>query len=333
MAQSENSGLRLLSFDGGGIRGLSSLVILRAIMYRIQAAKKLKALPRPCEYFHLIGGTSTGGLIALMLGRLRMTVDEAISAYNKLAQDVFKNTKRLDQDGTFKASRLEAAIKKIVQDYTTTKNMNEPMEDPGQEDAICRTFVCARSARNLRANTPVLFRTYKNDEESVASCAIWEAARATSAAPTLFKRIEIDTGASSEPYIDGGVGCNNPTDIVLAEAKVLIGTGQMKPASIPRPWIFQNIIPTHVARAMVALTTDCETTNQAMLKRYAGTRGVYFRFNVEQGMQDIKLAEWERLSDVTAHTTQYLKEETVKQQLAEVMNVLKEELHTNMNIC
>ncbi|KAJ7697704.1 FabD/lysophospholipase-like protein [Mycena rosella] len=351
MTHSEDSdGLRILSFDGGGIRGLSSLLILQGIMYRIKVEKGLEAPPLPCEYFDLIGGTSTGGLIALMLGRLRMSVEEAIDKYDRLAQDVFRTTKRLDQDGRFKASRLKAAIKTIVEDHTAPKNADEPMKDPREGDAICRTFVCARSAHNLRANIPVLFRTYDSPHDPAASCTIWEAARATSAAPTFFKRIDIGTGASAEPFIDGGVGRNNPTDILLEEAQLLfpnrrvacvlsIGTGQMKPGSIPRPSLFQRVLPTDVVRAMAAIAIDCETTNQEMLKRFAGTRGVYFRFNVDQGMQTIKLGAWDRLPEVTAHTKQYVKEEGVKQQLAEAVNALKQgvgvlptaELHTQMD--
>jgi hypothetical protein len=47
--------------DGGGIRGLSELLILREIMHRIKDQDKLTELPLPCEYFDMIGGTSTGG--------------------------------------------------------------------------------------------------------------------------------------------------------------------------------------------------------------------------------------------------------------------------------
>ena len=47
--------------DGGGIRGVSELAILHEIMKRIQFDKALPELPRPCDYFHIIGGTSTGG--------------------------------------------------------------------------------------------------------------------------------------------------------------------------------------------------------------------------------------------------------------------------------
>ena len=70
--------LRILSLDGGGVRGISTLYILKGLMdqisldYQNQNPDAPEISPRPCEYFDLICGTSTGGLIALMLGRLRM---------------------------------------------------------------------------------------------------------------------------------------------------------------------------------------------------------------------------------------------------------------------
>jgi patatin-like phospholipase/acyl hydrolase len=67
---------RVLSLDGGGVRGLSSLLILREIMEEIgrqvSSNETPSKTPLPCEYFDLIGGSGTGGLIAIMLGRLRM---------------------------------------------------------------------------------------------------------------------------------------------------------------------------------------------------------------------------------------------------------------------
>lgn len=46
--------------------------------------------PKPCDYFYLIGGTSTGGLIAIMLGRLRMDVKTCIETYLKILGEVFQ---------------------------------------------------------------------------------------------------------------------------------------------------------------------------------------------------------------------------------------------------
>jgi patatin-like phospholipase/acyl hydrolase len=63
---------RILSLDGGGVRGLSSLMILREIMEDIGQRNGVDEPPKPCEYFDLVGGTGMGGLIAVMLGRLRM---------------------------------------------------------------------------------------------------------------------------------------------------------------------------------------------------------------------------------------------------------------------
>lgn len=56
----DSSGLCLLSLDGGGMRGLSTLYILKGLMDRLN---KAQGAPRkkPCDVFDLIGGTSTGG--------------------------------------------------------------------------------------------------------------------------------------------------------------------------------------------------------------------------------------------------------------------------------
>ena len=53
-----------------------------------------------------------------------------------------------------------------------------------------------------------------------------------------------------------------------------------------------------------------------MLRLFAQLPRTYFRLNVEQGMQGIKLSEWERLSKVEAHTAQYLRRKEVDEKLA-----------------
>lgn len=83
-------GLKLLCLDGGGIRGLSILIILEELLNHL----KSRGIPedkRPCEIFDLICGTSTGGLIALLLGPLKMTVPEVIEIYKKLGKKIFKS--------------------------------------------------------------------------------------------------------------------------------------------------------------------------------------------------------------------------------------------------
>src|SRR5260370_41600024 len=113
------------------------------------------------------------------------------------------------------------------------------------------------NAHNLSANIPALFRTYQSHEVH-PDCKIWQAARATSAAPTFFKRVEIGMG---QPFIDGGLGHNNPSSLVLEEAKrlfdarqigclVSIGTGQGEIISIKRTGMLQQSIPADVIDAL-----------------------------------------------------------------------------------
>jgi patatin-like phospholipase/acyl hydrolase len=57
------AGLRLLSLDGGGVRGLSTLFVLKYIMDRLNKERGKSALPpvKPCDIFDLVGGTNIGG--------------------------------------------------------------------------------------------------------------------------------------------------------------------------------------------------------------------------------------------------------------------------------
>lgn len=137
---------------------MSEVLILHEIMARIQYKTKSKTLPKPCDYFDLIGGTSTGGfvpgqllishnpvltcvfidrLLALMLGRLQMSTDEVLKAYTKLSKKVFSEKKRVTQDGTFKASNLKLAIQEIVEMYGQHKNKDELLLD--ERSNMCKT--------------------------------------------------------------------------------------------------------------------------------------------------------------------------------------------------
>ncbi|KKF94956.1 Vegetative incompatibility protein HET-E-1 [Ceratocystis platani] len=72
--------LKVLSLDGGGVRGLSSLLILKKIAEHIRDTEGYTEIQKPYEMFDLIGGTGTGGIIAIMLGRLKMTLHQSIEA-------------------------------------------------------------------------------------------------------------------------------------------------------------------------------------------------------------------------------------------------------------
>ena len=70
-----------------------------------------------------------------MLGRLRMSVDTAINAYNSLAQQVFSDQKRWPGAGMFKATKFEEVIKSVVQDITG--DPEEPLLEVG-DASVCQ---------------------------------------------------------------------------------------------------------------------------------------------------------------------------------------------------
>ncbi|KAL8691075.1 MAG: hypothetical protein Q9218_003618 [Villophora microphyllina] len=125
--------LRILSFDGGGVRGYSSIIILEEFMQRVASLcdgrpPERSGMVRPCEYFDLIGGTGTGGLIAIMLGRLRMTIAQCKDIFKEMTQVVFESDKMIAglpyKSTLFKASKLEDAIRACVQEFES------PTSDP-----------------------------------------------------------------------------------------------------------------------------------------------------------------------------------------------------------
>ncbi|KAI0269329.1 acyl transferase/acyl hydrolase/lysophospholipase [Gloeopeniophorella convolvens] len=335
--------LRLLSLDGGGVGGISALLILKELMWRVKANDKLDNVPLPCHYFDLVGGTSTGGLIALMLGRLRMTIDEAIQSYAKLAQDVFSEVKR-GRSERFKAHKLEHFIKEMVRIHTGDAN-SRMMDSGDSAGRVCRTFVCAMSAHNLNGTIPTIFRTYTAPKNQTVDCMIWEAARATSASPALFKSIQIGLHGVEETFIGGSVGCNNPAATVLSEAELVfgqhapisciisIGAGHPKTISLSGGALsfLPGSLPLDVRQAMNAIAQDCEGAAERVAQQFRQRPEVYFRLNVEQGMQNVTLGQWFKLGEAAAHTNQYLKTTDVDRKVDGAVTALRVAHHASSN--
>jgi hypothetical protein len=119
--------LRILSLDGGGVRGYTMLIILQELMHRTFVeiegrAPKRHEIPKPCDHFDLIAGTGTGGLIAIMLGRLRLDLDTCKEVYVRMTRRVFETDKTFAgipyKSTMFKASKLEEAIRECVREHT-----------------------------------------------------------------------------------------------------------------------------------------------------------------------------------------------------------------------
>ena len=103
------------------------LIIIQELMHRTYVETEGRAprkdqIPKPCEHFDLICGTGTGGLIAIMLGRLRLDLETCKEVYVRMTRKVFETDKTIAgipyRSTLFKASKLEEAIKECVKEHT-----------------------------------------------------------------------------------------------------------------------------------------------------------------------------------------------------------------------
>ena len=253
-----------MTLDGGGIRGYSSLKILDALMHEIwlweqeldsaeaeegelsravkESGKTASATVEkatvmedellPCHYFDFMYGTSTGGLIATMLGRLRMTVPECLELYRSVGEDLFgKQRSRIPLTTKYYHEPLERAVQKVVgarcqdhlncsgkedlhpwtvHDAASQKQQTNIPLDPAktfdvEQPRICHS--CALTAtHDANISEAYLLRSYPHYysanapnwitryNEGADELPIWKVTRATSAAPFYFEMIshEVD---------------------------------------------------------------------------------------------------------------------------------------------
>ena len=128
--------------DGGGVRGLSSLLILKALMVQINLAAtrigEASGELHPHHVFQLVAGTSTGGLIALMLGKMGMTVDECIRQYEELSREIF-GKKHLRGRMTFGLATARYSGKRLrncVQGLLRSRQLDEDLSMRHEADRI-----------------------------------------------------------------------------------------------------------------------------------------------------------------------------------------------------
>lgn len=146
---------------------------------------------------------------------------------------------------------------------------------------------------------------------------ILEAALATSAAPTYFSDITIQ----GSKFVDGALGANNPTMVLEEEASdlwcedtgnlqplvkcfVSVGTGHLGVRSIADKG-FKHLVETLKKEA-----TQTEVTSQQFQARWRDhvTKGRCFRFNVDHGLENVKLAEYQEQNLIQSATESYLRE-------------------------
>jgi len=201
---------KILSIDGGGIKGLYSASILRKF------EEKFKCLTSDC--FDMICGTSTGGLIALAIS-LKLPAEKICNFYIEKGELIFPKHrtyrvpflgkinygffKQIAKGGKFSNEALKDALQEILGEKTIGDSYN---------------LLCIPSYSVTEAKPKVFKYDHKEGRLSRDNGAkMVDIALATSAAPTYFPMAELSY-YNNEQFIDGGVWANNPSLIGMLEA-------------------------------------------------------------------------------------------------------------------
>ncbi|RAO68141.1 uncharacterized protein BHQ10_004153 [Talaromyces amestolkiae] len=223
-----------------------------------------------------------------MLGRLEMDVDQCIEAYNDLAESVFgERLKRIPMTwraktvARFDSSKLEQAVQKVLRQVGEKEDtlFNDNVE------RSCKTFVCTIDEYSKDI---VRLRSYTVSGEPEIRATIVQAARATSAATTFFEPVQIG---------------NHTADLKpLVKCFISIGTGKQATEAMEK-----NLFK-FLGKTVVSIATETENTEKAFIARWRKhfDEDRYFRFNVEQGLQGIGLAEYQQAGAIESATLSYL---------------------------
>ncbi|XP_053465496.1 calcium-independent phospholipase A2-gamma isoform X1 [Nycticebus coucang] len=206
-------GIRILTIDGGGTRGVVALQTLRKLVELTQKPVH--------QLFDYICGVSTGAILAFMLGLFHMPLDECEELYRKLGSDVFSQNVIV---GTVKMSWSHAFYdsqtwEKILKDRMGSALMIETARNP-----TCPKVAAVSTIVN-RGITPkaFVFRNYGHfpgiNSHYLGGCQykMWQAIRASSAAPGYFAEYAL----GNDLHQDGGLLLNNPSALAMHECKCL----------------------------------------------------------------------------------------------------------------
>ena len=207
--------VRILSIDGGGIRGVIPTMVLQAILGKTKAQ----------DAFHIIAGTSTGGIIASALSKPNpLGLDEILSLYVDHGYEIFDKDSENRFHGVagprYKPDALLSQLKVELGDTYLSEVKDAELLVPSYAIKLPETNV------NGDTSAPMFFRSWQargflltGKPADKYDFKLADIARATSAAPTYFPPAAIQNKAGqSFTMIDGGVFANNPTICAMVEA-------------------------------------------------------------------------------------------------------------------
>lgn len=200
MNQTDTQYFKILTIDGGGILGIYPASLMRCIEEKIDG--------KIFEFFDLIVGNSTGGLIALSLA-LGKSTKEIESIYLNHGKDIFKRN-LFGICGICKPVFSNRKLISIVKEFLGDSLISD-----------CKTRICI-PASDVTNQKPVVFKTSHSDQYFVdKNIEAWKIAISTSAAPTFFPAYELEDDMRKGIFVDGGIWANNPALIGFAEAQKL----------------------------------------------------------------------------------------------------------------
>jgi len=276
---------RILALDGGGIRGALTLGYLQRIEDILRKQHGDEKSFRLSQYFDLIGGTSTGSIIAACLA-IGMSVNEIKTMYMNLGDKIFakkyKWWKIFEIDDLIKASYnskpLEQDLQNVFGSDTTLAS-----------DRILTGLCIVAKRADTNSVWPLINhpdgKYYDSVDGRNKDILLWKAVRASAAAPTYFlpQIIDVGGGLSEAAFVDGGVSmANNPSLQLLMVATmngfpfkwkwgednlmiVSVGTGMGRWKKIPAD-VKKNTLLNWASQLPDMLMQDASWQNQMLMQ-------------------------------------------------------------------
>lgn len=319
--------IKILSIDGGGIRGIIPAMILSEIEKR--TGKPISKI------FDIIAGTSTGGILALGLvkpngkGNPAYSAKELIKLYEIEGNNIFSNTiwhKIESADGLLEEKYPSAGLESVLKKYFNETRLSEALTN-----VIIPSY-------EIEQRKPWFFKSFnaKDIRKKNEDFLMRDAARATSAAPTYFEpaKINLNSELSYIALIDGAVFANNPSMCAYAEAKsifqknddillVSLGTGEHT-----RPILYNNTIDWGLARwarpilgvVFDGINDTVDYQLKQLLKPNHDSKR-YYRFQVEL---DIGNNDIDDASQINIHFLKLLGEKLMSETDDDIINLCKQ---------
>lgn len=256
---------KILSIDGGGIRGVAALQQL--IEFR-------KLIDEPLhKYFNYISGTSTGAIIAGLVS-IGLEPIEILTLYDVYGEEIFD--KRFFRFGLLRSKYSDKSLNKVLKKYTKEKKL---------KDALTKLIIPAYNSTKREIK---IFKSYKDGVEY----SLFDVIRSSSAAPTFFDPWKID----GQTFVDGGLVANNPALISLIEA-VKDGNKDISIISFSTGLVEESISEKKAERGVIGmasptidilLTEQAETVDYVLQKLYEFNKieGNYIRCSTFINMAD-----------------------------------------------